>query len=415
MDQFTFRLTEQLRTLAKQGVQRKILPVQSTDSASLRHQGREHLNLAGNDYLGLAGNPALLHKFYAALEQENLIEQFGLGSGASRLMTGNHEQYSRLEEGLAQYYHKDKALVFNSGYHINIGLLPALAQKDDLILADKLCHASLIDGMRLSGAKLIRYPHLDYDRIEQLLQKHCRSHCTGHCTGHYTGSTGSKNQTVFIVTESIFSMDGDCADLPTLVHLKEKYGAVLYVDEAHSVGVRGHRGLGLTEEQDVVDQIDLLIGTFGKAWGGQGAFVVCEEVIYNYLINTARSLIFTTALPPVNIHWLNFILPTIQTMSKERQQLTELARQVRYALQKNGLSTCGESHIVPVMIGDEGQSTTVAEQLRQRGFWVQAVRTPTVPRGTARLRLSLTAAMRIEQLAPLPEQIAQQIAQTPSA
>lgn len=406
MDQFIFRLTEQLRALAEQGIQREILAVQPTASARLCRQGREYLNLAGNDYLGLAGNPALIREFYAALEQENLVEQYGPGSGASRLMTGNHEQYSRLEEGLAQYYHKDKALVFNSGYHINIGLLPALARKGDLILADKLCHASLIDGMRLSKAKLIRYPHLNYDRLEHLLQKYCSGSSVSH---------GQKKQTVFLVTESIFSMDGDCADLPTLVRLKEQYGAVLYVDEAHSVGVRGQKGLGLAEEQDVVDQIDLLVGTFGKAWGGQGAFVVCKETIYNYLINTARSLIFTTALPPVNIHWLNFILPIIRKMSKEREQLAELARQVRYTLQKAGLRTCGESHIVPVIIGDEGQTVAVVEQLRQKGFWVQAIRIPTVPRGTARLRLSLTAAMKAEQLATLPEQIAEQLIQVSSA
>ena len=400
VDPFTFRVTEQLQTLAKQGVRREILPVQLTGSARLQHEDKEYLNLAGNDYLGLAGNPALLQQFYAALDQENLVEQFGMGSGASRLMTGNHEQYSRLEEGLAQYYHKDKALVFNSGYHINIGLLPALAQKGDLILADKLCHASLIDGMRLSGAKMIRYPHLDHDRLEQLLQKHCAGPPVPH---------GQKKQTVFLVTESIFSMDGDCTDLPTLVRLKEQYGAILYVDEAHSVGVRGHRGLGLAEEQEVVDRIDLLVGTFGKAWGGQGAFVVCEETIYNYLINTTRSLIFTTALPPVNIHWLNFILPIIRKMSKDRQQLAELARQLRYGLHEAGLRTGGESHIVPVMIGDERQAVAVAEQLRQKGFWVQAVRTPTVPRGTARLRLSLSASIKAEQLATLPKQIAEQI------
>ncbi len=400
MDPFTFRLTEQLRALAQQGVRREILPVQLMGSARLQHQGRAYLNLAGNDYLGLAGNPTLLQEFYAALEQEHLVEQYGLGSGASRLMTGNHEQYSRLEEGLAHSYHKDKALVFTSGYHINIGLLPALAQKGDLILADKLCHASLIDGMRLSKAKLIRYPHLDYDRLQQLLQKHCSGPSAPH---------GQKKQTVFLVTESIFSMDGDCADLPTLVRLKEQYGAVLYVDEAHSVGVRGHRGLGLAEEQKVIDRIDLLVGTFGKAWGGQGAFVACQETIYNYLVNTARSLIFTTALPPVNIHWLNFVLPIIRKMEKERQQLMELAQQLRYMLQEAGLQTGGESHIVPVMIGNEGQAVAVAEQLRQKGFWVQAVRTPTVPRDTARLRLSLTAALKAEQLATLPEQIAKQL------
>lgn len=372
-----------------------MLSVQPTGSACLRYRDRAYLNLAGNDYLGLAGNPDLLEKFYAELGQKDIIEQYGPGSGASRLMTGNHEQYSCLEEQLASSYQKEKALVFTSGYHINIGLLPALARKGDLILADKLCHASLIDGMRLSEARMIRYPHLDYDRLEHILQKHC------------TGSRNRQKQSVFLVTESIFSMDGDCADLPTLVYLKEKYRAVLYVDEAHSVGVRGQQGLGSAEEQNVIDRIDLLVGTFGKAWGGLGAFLLCDETIYNYLLNTSRSLIFTTALPPVNIHWLNFVLPVIQKMKEKREKLAELSRKLRTALLEAGLRTGGESHIVPVMIGEEEKAVRVAELLRQQGFWVQAVRTPAVPRGTARLRLSLTAALQEEQLAPLPEHIVQ--------
>ncbi|MCI5150849.1 MAG: aminotransferase class I/II-fold pyridoxal phosphate-dependent enzyme, partial [Candidatus Electrothrix sp. MAN1_4] len=175
---------------------------------------------------------------------------------------------------------------------------------------------------------------------------------------------------------------------------------------AHSVGVCGQQGLGLAEEHTVLDRIDLLIGTFGKAWGGQGAFVVCEETIYKYLVNTARSLIFTTALPPVTIHWLNFILPIIRTMNNERQSLQEMAEKLRQALHREGLQTGGESHIVPVMIGAEKKAVAVAEHLRQQGIWVQAVRTPTVPRGTARLRLSLTAALKAKQLATLPKQIA---------
>ena len=159
-----------------------------------------------------------------------------------------------------------------------------------------------------------------------------------------------------------------------------------------------------------MEHIDLLVGTFGKAWGGQGAFVVCEEIVCTYLVNTARSLIFTTALPPVNIHWLNFVFPLIQDMTKEREQLADMADQLRKAVQKAGLTTCGESHIVPIMIGDEEEAVRVAEQLRRKGFWVQAVRTPTVPRGTARLRLSLTAGMKAEQLAALPEHISQALA-----
>lgn len=403
MNSFTCRLTEQLHTLSCQGRQRNLLSVQPTKgTAHLTYQNREYLNLASNDYLGLAGNQDLLRKFYSNLEQREErqnIYQYRLGSGASRLMTGNHDQYTPLERGLAQYYHKDRALVFTSGYHINIGLLPALAQKGDLILADKLCHASLLDGMRLSQAKMIRYPHLDYDRLEQLLHKHS------------SGLTAQKKQTIFVVTESLFSMDGDCADLSILVRLKEKYGAVLYVDEAHAVGVRGSNGLGVAEEQGVVEQIDLLVGTFGKAWGGQGAFVVCEETLYTYLVNTARSLIFTTALPPVNIHWLNFILPLIPTMEKERQHLHRLTQQLCHALQEQGLTNSGNSHILPVMIGNEEQAVAIAEQVQQEGFWVQAIRTPTVPPGTARLRLSLTATLQPKQLTALPKHIAKAIEQ----
>ncbi|MCI5224546.1 MAG: aminotransferase class I/II-fold pyridoxal phosphate-dependent enzyme [Candidatus Electrothrix sp. AR4] len=197
--------------------------------------------------------------------------------------------------------------------------------------------------------------------------------------------------------------------MSTLIYLKERYGAVLYVDEAHAVGVRGHCGLGLAEEQGLLDQIDLLVGTFGKAWAGQGAFVVCGQAVYDYLVNTTRSLIFTTGLPPVNIHWLNFILPTIKNMTAARQELISLGNRLRIRLHEQGLDTGGESQIVPVIIGDEEKSVAVANQLRQQGFWIHAVRTPTVPRGTARLRLSVTAAMRQEQLEPLPGLIAQAI------
>ncbi|XOF35268.1 MAG: aminotransferase class I/II-fold pyridoxal phosphate-dependent enzyme [Candidatus Electrothrix sp. YB6] len=397
MEQFEHNLQERLDQLHRQGLQRVLRPVQLADGY-IQCSGKRYLNLAGNDYLGLGGSRELLRKFYADLTPATCFELYGLyglGSGASRLMTGSHAQYHRLEEQLALLYKKDKALVFNSGYQINIGILPALAQKGDLILADKLCHASLIDGMRLTRARVLRYPHLDYDRLEQLLEKYS------------AGQTTDGKKTIFIVTESLFSMDGDCADLPTLIRLKEEYGAVLYVDEAHAVGVRGKEGLGLAEEQGVIDRIELLIGTFGKAWAGQGAFVACSRIIYEYLVNTARSLIFTTGLPPVSIHWLNFLLPMIRKMSAERWQLAALADRLRNRLRQAGLATGGESQIVPVIIGDDGKAVRVADQLQQQGFRVQAVRPPTVPHGTARLRLSVTAAMAQEQLDSLPRCIAQ--------
>ena len=390
MNQLEHRLQESLLLKEEQGLLREILPVQASDRGRIQVAENDFLNLAGNDYLGIAGNRNLIQQFYAGLEPDNCLELYGPGSGASRLMTGNHAGYRQLEENLAELYSADRTLVFNSGYHINIGLLPALAEKGDLILADKLCHASLIDGMRLSRAKVIRYPHLEYDRIEKLLKKHRDSY-----------------KTIFLVTESIFSMDGDCADLQTMVHLKEQYDAVLYVDEAHAVGVRGQHGLGLAEEQEILDQVDLLIGTFGKAWAGQGAFVTCTETVYDSLVNTARSLIFTTGLPPVNIHWLNFLLPKINEMAAERKQLLRLGNRLRIALLEQGLNTAGDSQIVPVMIGDSARAVEVAEQLRKHGFWISAVRPPTVPLGTSRLRLSVTAAMGHHQLVPLPRLISE--------
>ncbi|WP_417914237.1 aminotransferase class I/II-fold pyridoxal phosphate-dependent enzyme [Candidatus Electronema sp. JM] len=382
-------LHEQLRLLDEQHLRRSLVPTEPLGAGKIAADSKTYLNLAGNDYLGLSGNTALLRDFYAGLAAGDVVAQYGLGSGASRLMTGSHRQYQELEDALARLYGTESALLFNSGWQLNTGLLPALARKEDIILADKLCHASLIDGLRLTSARHIRYPHLDYAALEHLLQRHC-----------------SPEKTVFIVTESIFSMDGDCADLRLLADLKDKYGAMLYVDEAHAVGVRGECGLGLAEEQGVLERIDLFIGTFGKAWGGQGAFVVCSRAVRDFLVNTARSFIFTTALPPVSIHWLNFVLPKITAMQEERKQLSCLAEQLRSGLRNKGLATGGESQIIPVLIGDAAQAVAAAARLREHGFWVNAVRPPTVPRNTARLRLSLTADIDWEQLAALPELIA---------
>lgn len=388
MTHLDHRLREQLQSLDAQGLLRSIVQTKPLAKGRIEVDGKQYLNLSGNDYLGLGSNAALLREFYASLVSDGDWSLFALGSGASRLMTGSSTAYQQLEDSLARLYGKERALVFNSGWQLNTGVLSALIRKGDLVLADRLCHASLIDGLRLTGAKVIRYPHLDYEQLERLLQQH-----------------GGPSKTVFIITESIFSMDGDCADLPVLAALRHKYGAVLYVDEAHAVGVRGKQGLGLAEEQDVLDQIDLLIGTFGKAWSGQGAFVVGSRLVRNVLINIARSLIFTTALPPVCIHWLNFVLPRVVSMTDERLRLTELADQLRTRLHQLGLVTGGSSQIVPVMIGDSAQAVAVAEQLRDQGWWVHAVRPPTVPPNTARLRLSLSATMNVAQLEGLPEQI----------
>lgn len=378
-------LSEQLAEIERQGQLRHLVPVTHLDHGRIDINGQRYLNLAGNDYLGLATNRELLRAFFQGQNEDTLLERYGLGSTASRLMTGNTLPYTQLEEQLRALYGAEAALVFNSGYHINIGILPALTAKQDLILADKLCHASLIDGMRLSRAKVVRYPHLDYAAIEQILAKE-----------------RERFRQVIIVTESIFSMDGDTADLAQLVRIKDRYRAALYVDEAHGVGIRGANGCGLAEEQGVHRDIEILTGTFGKAFGGQGSFVVGSRVLIDFLLNTARSQIFSTGLPPVSVHWLCFVLRQIPLMRDQRDKVDQLATRFRAALREAGLKTDGSSNIVPVLVGDAGRAVAAAERVCEAGYWVKAVRPPTVPAGTSRLRLSLNAAMDWEQLAPLP-------------
>lgn len=384
MNDFYRQLGSHLAAIEEQGQRRVLVPIAHLDQGQIEIDGRAYLNLAGNDYLGLAANHQLLADFYRRCTEDRLLEEFGLGSTGSRLMTGNSRPYTHLEEGLATLYGTEAALVFNSGYHLNIGILPALAGKQDLILADKLCHASLIDGMRLSLAKVVRYPHLDYQAIERILAK-----------------DRHRYRQVFIVTESIFSMDGDSADLAELVRIKERFNGVLYVDEAHGVGIRGDSGCGLAEEQGVHNRIEILTGTFGKAWGGQGAFVVGSRLLIDVLLNTARSQIFSTGLPPVSVHWLCFVLQRIPRMRAQRAGVAALAERFRHSLREAGLRTHGSSNIVPVLIGDAARTVTAAERICEAGYWVKAVRPPTVPAGTSRLRLSLNAAMDWQQLAPL--------------
>jgi len=310
-------------------------------------------------------------------------------ASASRLLTGNHAAYTLLEQDLSDLYSGGRALVFSSGYQANVGICSALAGKDDLFLADRLCHASLIDGIRLSGARLIRYRHLDYDHLETLLKKHRSSY-----------------RDAFIVSESVFSMDGDVADIGRLGRLKRQHEAMLMIDEAHAVGVSGASGLGVCEREGLIDEPDMLVGTFGKALASVGAFVITNEIIRDYLVNTARSLIFTTALPPAAVNWTRTTLARAVSMNREREHLAGLARQLRGSLVKAGIRTGGGSQIVPVIVGDNEKACTLAEALREEGYLVFPIRPPTVPPGTARLRLSLTANMQWPDIRRIPEIIA---------
>ena len=366
----------------------RALPQAESLGRWISRDGRRMLNLSSNDYLGLASEQSLAEEFADSLHSTSSGGGWlPLSSSSSRLLTGNHEAYGALEERLAAMYGRESALVLSSGYHMNSGVLPALCDRKTLILADKLVHASLIDGIRLCEGRCVRFRHQDYAQVESILEKEA---------GTY--------ERIFIVTESIFSMDGDLAPLQRLVEIKRRWPSVmLYVDEAHAVGVRGANGLGLAEECGCIGDIDLLCGTFGKALASVGAYVVCDRVIKEYLVNKMRTLIFTTALPPVNVAWSLFIMERLQRFGGRRVHLDRISSMLREAFALRGMQMPSGSHIIPMIIGSSADAVLRAEDMQRHGFYVLPIRPPTVPEGTSRLRFSLTASLKEEDIAKLIE------------
>lgn len=357
------------------------LPHMTHDGKEVVVNGKRMLNLSSNDYLGLAADRELREEFLKSLTPDTFLPT----SSSSRLLTGNFSVYEELEAELVALFGTEAALVFNSGYHANMGILPAVSNTQTLILADKLIHASIIDGIRLSSARCIRYKHNDLSQLKRLLEQNHADY-----------------QQIIIVTESIFSMDGDEADLKALVQLKQSYDNVLlYVDEAHAFGVRGEHGLGCAEEAGCIHDIDFLVGTFGKAATSVGAYIVCTKVIREYLVNRMRTLIFTTALPPINIAWTLFIVRKLAGMQKRREHLAHISRILREALLAKGDACPSTSHIVPMVIGPSADAVLRAEELQRHGFYALPVRPPTVPEGTSRIRFSLTAGIREEGIKAL--------------
>ena len=374
------RMQQELQQLASTGNLRS-LPQINHQGMEVTVKGMHMLNLSSNDYLGLACREDYREEFLSSINKET----FQPTSSSSRLLTGNFSAYDKLEQQMAQLFEAESALIFNSGYHANVGILPAVCNAQTLILADKLVHASLIDGIRLSSAKCIRFRHNNYEQLERLLAEHCDSF-----------------EQIIIVTESIFSMDGDEADLKELVRLKNKYtNVLLYVDEAHAFGVRGNKGLGVAEEMDCIQDIDFLVGTFGKALASAGAYIVCKKIVREYLINKMRTLIFTTALPPITLSWTSFLLERLPHLKKERKHLYQISSLLKEALIAKGYNCPTDSHIIPMIIGESKLAIITAELLQRKGFYALPVRPPTVPEGTSRIRFSLTAALSqndIEQL-----------------
>jgi len=371
---------------------RNLISISDKSSKYITIQGKKYLNLSSNDYLGLANDAELLEKFAQTATEEKLIKKLGMTSASSRLLTGNHELYESLEKELCKLYSKEAALVFCSGYHANTGIVQSITQNGDLILSDKLNHASIIDGVRLSKADHLIHRHLDYSHIENLLQ-----------------ANRDKYRTVLLISESIFSMDGDRADLRKLVELKNKYNTILMIDEAHATGIFGNNGCGICEEDNVIQEIDIIVGTFGKALASMGAYGVFNNVIKDFLINKMRPFIFTTALPAFNLYWSLTVVKALPEFKYRRGHLKDLSANLRNKLIKLGLETYGESQIVPVVIGENETTVKVADKLREVGFWLLPIRPPTVPEGTSRLRISLSAALDWKDINIIPDIIKREL------
>jgi 8-amino-7-oxononanoate synthase len=364
-------MLDRLKNIEEKGVLRD-LKLLRQEGVHVEYNGKNYLNLSSNDYLGISGNKNFQKEFFENLDKSS----FMMGALSSRLLTGNNACTENLENCLAELYGKE-CLVYNSGYHANVGILPAIVEKNDLIVADKLVHASIIDGIRLCTCEMKRYKHNDYADLERILEQR------------------AKYKSVYIVTESIFSMDGDTANLERLVEIKDRYRAKLYVDEAHAFGVTGESGLGCVHHKQLVHKIEYIICTLGKAGASEGAFIVCDAVTKQWLINKSRTLIFTTATPPINILWTHFVIKKIVEMKKEREHLWLITKRLRDKLV--GQNVLGDTHIIPVVTGENGKCISLAAKMQSKGIWVMPIRYPSVPQGQARIRLSLTAAMSNEQ------------------
>ena len=346
---------------------RTLKPADLRSNGTIRIDSSDYIDFSSNDYLGLSNHPKLKEASKKALDQ------FGTSSSASRLLSGDLKIFHRLEEKVAGFKAKEAGLVFNSGYQANLGIISALWGRGDVIFSDRLSHASIIDGICLSGAKLFRFQHNDLNHLQMLLKKE-----------------RPKFKNAAIITETIFSMDGDKSDILEIVKLKEKYNCQLMVDEAHATGIFGSGGAGLVQEYDLADRVDLIMGTFSKALGGFGAYLACSDKIKQYLINKCRSFIYSTALP-ASIAAAN--LASLDVVAKEptrRKNLLKNSDYFRDKLNQQGLRVKGSSQIVPWIVGNSQQSVKISQELKAKGYWVLPVRPPTVPIDQARLRFSLT-------------------------
>ena len=367
-------IERQLEDIRSRNLYRQLKVVDGEQDATVRLNGREVLNLSSNNYLGLANHPALKEAAREALDR------YGCGSGASRLISGNMTAHEELEQRIARFKGTEAALVFNSGYQANVGIIPTLVEKDDVVLSDQLNHASIIDGCRLSRAAVSVYRHCDMDHLASLLEE--------------APATVRK----LIATESIFSMDGDIAPLGEIVALAERHGAMVMVDEAHATGVRGPDGAGVVAELGLGDRVLVQMGTLGKALGAFGAYVAGTAKLKDLLINRARSFIFTTSLPPVVLAMAAAAVELVKREPERQCALRRNTRRLRNGLEQLGYAVAGSTQIIPVMVGEEQPCMRLAAGLLEAGLYVQGIRPPTVPPGTSRLRVTTMATHTTEQM-----------------
>ncbi|MFI5396727.1 MAG: 8-amino-7-oxononanoate synthase [Candidatus Binatia bacterium] len=365
----------ELKALRTAGLQRRLRWIDGAQDAWVTVDGRRALLLCSNNYLGLAHHPVVREAAQKA------AVDYGAGAGASRLISGSMRLHHALEEQLAAFKCAEAALLFSSGYHANIGTIAALLGKEDAVFSDELNHASIIDGCRLSGARICVYRHNDVEALAALL-------------------AGTAARRKLVVTESIFSMDGDTAPLTAICEVAERHGAFVMVDEAHATGVVGPQGRGVVAAEGLQQRVAIQMGTLGKAVGTFGAFVASSRALVDLLLNTARSFVYTTALPPPVVAAAAAALTIISSDSERRQRLEDNAAYLHRGFNQIGLSVGARpTHILPVAIGDSDRAMDVSDRLLAAGVFVQGIRPPTVPVGTARLRVTAMSPHTPEDLA----------------
>ncbi|MBT7591956.1 MAG: 8-amino-7-oxononanoate synthase [Candidatus Scalindua sp.] len=377
-------ISDELNKIRETGLYRELKVIGNAQDSHIEIEGKTFLSFCSNNYLGLANNPSVVKAV------KDAVEEYGWGAGASRLVSGNMTLHETLENVISRFKGKEAALVFPTGYMANLGAISSLVSKGDLVICDKLNHASIIDGCRLSGADFRVYAHCDMEKLENILRK------------------SSRYNRKLIVTDSVFSMDGDLAPLPDIVRIADKYKAMVMVDEAHGTGVFGRNGRGVVEHFNLNNEIDIVMGTLSKAIGSLGGYVTGDNDLINYLRNKARSFMYTTALPPAVCAASIAAINLIKGDPSIRESLWHNVRFINDNLKLLNFNLISsESPIIPILVGDAQKAVDMSKLLYERGILIPAIRPPTVPANSSRLRMTVMSTHTKEDLERLLEALSE--------